>query len=110
METAGIESCAFDINDSGEAVGGYESDDGERACLWRDDALIDLTDLVAETGWILEEAHAINADGWIVGYGTNPAGEHYRGFLMEPVPEPASLLLIALGGVFVRRRLTRGRG
>ena len=58
------------------------------------------------SGWILADATAINDSGQIVGNGTNPAGQTHA-FLLTPIPEPASLALLALGGAIVllgRRR------
>ena len=37
----------------------------------------------ANSGWTLEDATAINASGWIVGFGVNAAGTT-DGFLLEP--------------------------
>jgi probable HAF family extracellular repeat protein len=51
--------------------------------------------------WTLEKAYCINNSGWIVGSMTNAAGDTHA-FLLTP--EPASLLLLALGGLILRRK------
>jgi hypothetical protein len=47
-------------------------------------------------GWSVTEATGINDSGQIVGYGINPLGQH-DSFLLTPVPEPASVLLVFSG-------------
>ena len=45
------------------------------------------------SGWILDRAVAVNDLGWIVGTGRHN-GEDTRAFLLVPVPEPTSLVLL----------------
>ena len=89
----------MDINNRGEIVGRYHPwPEPEHAFLWRDGALFDLNDFVSEeSGWLLTEATAINDSGYIVGYGLVD-GQYPRGFLLTPVPEPASLIVWSLLG------------
>jgi hypothetical protein len=51
-------------------------------------------------GWTLNYAFDINNNGWIVGQGTYQGNE--RAFLFV-VPEPATLILLSLGGLFLRK-------
>lgn len=67
--------------------------------------LINLNDLLPEnSGWLLEEAHDINAEGEIVGWGYKDGTP--SGFLLQVVPEPVSSLLALIGGgvMLLRRR------
>jgi probable HAF family extracellular repeat protein len=58
------------------------------------------------TGWTLAEASGISADGMtVVGWGYDPSG-NIEGWVAT-LPEPATLLLLALGGLVVLRRRDR---
>jgi probable HAF family extracellular repeat protein len=62
--------------------------------------------LAANPGWNLEAATGINDSGDIVGYGTNPNGQT-EAFELTPIPEPATLALLAAPGALMllaRRR------
>jgi probable HAF family extracellular repeat protein len=103
---------AFDINARGQVVGVLNFLLPFRAFLWEPSTpngnsgeLIDLNSLmdpVSGAGWVLEFASAINDIGQIVGYGTfdadGPGGAApvIRGFLLTPVPEPASAIQAAI--------------
>ena len=64
--------------------------------------LIDLCDGSAQ-GWSLTEATAINNVGQIVGMGWNPSGGR-EAYLLTPIPEPATLAVLLLGGLALLRR------
>jgi probable HAF family extracellular repeat protein len=54
------------------------------------------------TGWHLTEAIGVSGDGLtIVGNGTNPQG--FSEPWIATIPEPATMMLIGLGGIFIRK-------
>ena len=72
-------SEAFAINDSTEIAGSCDS----RAVVWRQGKITDLnTYLPPASGWILEQARAINNRGQIAGTGTFHGEKHL--FLLTP--------------------------
>lgn len=105
----GTRSMAYGINANGQVVGrSYLAGSTTwHAFLYSGGAMLDLNDLVAaDSGWRLSEARAINDLGQIIGTGTNPAGQRHA-FLLTPVPEPATLSLLAIGGLAVKWRPKR---
>jgi probable HAF family extracellular repeat protein len=102
-------SRAFGINNSGQVVGYSGAATGDRAFLWQDGVMTDLSTVsgVSGTGWSLIEAAAINDAGQIVGYGRNPQGVD-SAFILTPVPESEVYLMmgagVCLAGVIARRR------
>ena len=116
-------SLAYALNDAGIAVGSARDYDeagtllGNRAVAWGlDGVAIDLNTLLSPADaalWTLTEARGISDGGWITGIGTfDPDGAggdnaYNRLFLLDAshlVPEPASLALLALGGLLLARR------
>jgi uncharacterized membrane protein len=104
-------SVAVSINNKGQIVGqAWKVQDDYftnlRAVLFDPTGCgnnIDLNDSInPDIGWELGGAICINDNGWIVGFGTNPDG-YLRAFLLIPVPEPATILLLALGVEFLRK-------
>ena len=106
----GRASFAGGINNAGQVVGWADTASGDsHAFLYNGGTMIDLNTLIdPSTGWTLEGASAINDLGQIVGYGYNAAGD-YDPFLLTPTPEPATLSLLALGGLAILR-LRSGQG
>ena len=94
------------INDSGQVVGrsNIAGDSAIHAFLYDGtEGMLNLNDLIPTgTGWELAYAYNINSSGQIVGFG-EIGGENHA-FLMTPVPEPATLLLLGLGGMVLRKR------
>ncbi len=93
---------AFGINAPGQVVGWKDG----HAFLWEDDGAFDLNDLIPSgSGWVLDTACGINDLGQIVGWGYHDG--QTRGFLLTPIPEPATLGLVSLGalGLLMRRRV-----
>ncbi len=77
-------------------------DDGNfvewRAVLSSDGTLTDLNELIdPNLGWHLNWARDINSQGQIVGYGI--LNGESRAYLLNPVPEPASITLFACGAL-----------
>ncbi len=91
------------LNAHGDVVGGSIRDDLQRAVLWRGGDAIDLDAAVNDPEWQLFSAVGIDDAGRIAGNGFYQ-GE-LRGFVLTPVPEPATATsCLALSMLLVRRR------
>jgi probable HAF family extracellular repeat protein len=94
-------SGACSINDNSQIVGWADG----RACLFDSTGQgnnIDLNTLIdPSSGWTLKYAYSINNNVWIVGQGINPAGYEHAYLL---IPEPASALIMGLGGLLLTLR------
>jgi probable HAF family extracellular repeat protein len=106
-----FESTAMDVSADGSVIVGYgTSASGKEAFVW--DAAHGMRSLkgilVSEygldlTGWTLIDAWGVSADGkTIAGYGRDPAG-NIEGWVAT-TPEPATLSLLAVGGLMALRR------
>jgi probable HAF family extracellular repeat protein len=101
----GTSSVGQGINALGAVVGSSVVNGKDRAFIY-DTQMLDLNNLIPPgTGWVLDQANAINDLGWITG-----ESAAQRGFLLIPinqdpglrqpiVPEPSSLALAAAAAV-----------
>jgi probable HAF family extracellular repeat protein len=92
-------SFAWDINNHSVATGESTDASGQmRAFMWEDGVMTDLNDLLPpDSGWVLTTGMAISDTGWVVGQGTYH-GQIRRAFALL-IPEPTSLLALAVGGL-----------
>ncbi|PPD54005.1 MAG: hypothetical protein CTY10_08075 [Methylotenera sp.] len=96
-------SDAFAINNSGQIVGSSFSSivNSNYATLWENNQIIDLNSLLdADTvnaGWVLNEANDINDNGYIVGNAFNLNTRQTHAFLLSPIPEPETFLMLLVG-------------
>lgn len=108
-QLSGVNSArAYGINNTGLVVGTSFSGPGSRATLWEGSTAFDLTKRLSNgQEWDLWQAMDINNNGQIVGWGTYQG--RYVSYLLTPVPEADSLLMLALGlpVAWAARRLKR---
>ena len=103
----GASSRAYGINDLGQVVGSAYTGSKYLPCLYSGGAVKDLNSLIdPASGWTLSEAMSINDGGQIAGYGLNPSGQ-WEAFLLTPIPEPATLALLAAGAAAPAARRRR---
>jgi probable HAF family extracellular repeat protein len=109
MNLFGPSTWGRDINDAGVVVGQIRLGSGDfRAGVSEGDMMRDLNELIPwDSGWILGDAHAINDVGQVVGSGQIGGSGPNRAFLLTPIPEPATLSILALGGLTMVRRRVR---
>ena len=97
----GSGSEATSINDLGQVVGSSYTSSGAAVAFFYSGSgsIVDLNTLIrADSGWTLEWATGINDSGQIVGYGSGPTGQT-DAFLLTPIPEPSTLVLLVAGGL-----------
>ncbi|MFH2137665.1 MAG: hypothetical protein ABII88_04065 [Candidatus Omnitrophota bacterium] len=96
LDELGVLGEAYDINNSGQIVGRCHN----KAFFWEDGKIVYLNDFLDyDSGWWdLREAYAINNKGQIVGWGQYEYSTR-RAFLLNPIPEPSTILLF-LSGIF----------
>jgi len=77
------QSIAYDINDKGQVVGVLQTGATTHAFVWANGQIQDLNNLIpANSGWVLQEARAINNKGRIAGFGA--FNGQTRAFLLTP--------------------------
>jgi probable HAF family extracellular repeat protein len=100
-------SLGFGINDAGQVVGRMSDGSVDRAFLYSNGQMQDLNVLAADAldGWVLLSAQSINNSGQIVGVAQKD--DEFRSYLLTPVPEPATLTVVALAALLRRRKATK---
>ncbi|MDM7460046.1 MAG: PEP-CTERM sorting domain-containing protein [bacterium] len=99
----GSHSWAYGISADGSVVVGWAEDTSGNGRAFRWTASGGMEDLNVTyaallNGSILQEAFAISPDGrYIAGRGINAATGRFEGFLLDTVPEPASLFALGAG-------------
>lgn len=115
-----VASVAYAVNNRGEIVGNaLRKECREGVCLYGTlgppilfdptggGANIALSALIdPASGWRLQSAVGINDSGWIVGQGINRDGE-WHGYVLKPIPEPVTIVLLAIGALCFRKRIPR---
>jgi probable HAF family extracellular repeat protein len=91
----GVYHEATGVNSRGQVVGWNYMENGSTAVMWEGRTLIDLNEVTAVPlarpdgqqlfVWThLVSAAAVDENGWIVGFGHSPSGQH-RAFLLKPL-------------------------
>ncbi|MEY4562254.1 MAG: hypothetical protein RLZZ618_1531 [Pseudomonadota bacterium] len=106
-------SSAHAINGAGDIVGlSSDGQYGTLATLWRDGEAVDLNNFLdpqfSAAGWRLSGALDINDHGAIVGTAVNDTLGVYAGYVLTPIPEPETVVLMLAGlgllGAAARRK------
>jgi hypothetical protein len=97
-------SRAFGMNNPGVVVGSASRVGAQTAIIYQGGQLVDLNSLLdpSVTGWTLLGARGINDHGQIVG--TGRFNGEIQAFVLNPVPEPGTMLALSVGLLALRRR------
>lgn len=97
-------SRAFGINNAGVIVGSASRVGAQTAIIYANGQLVDLNTLLdpSVTGWTLLEARGINDNGQIVG--TGRINGEIQAFVLNPVPEPGTMIALGVGLLALRKR------
>ncbi|MCK4998099.1 MAG: DUF3466 family protein [Anaerohalosphaera sp.] len=97
----GNEGRANSINEFGQIVGAAGG-----AFLYQDGETIYLNDFLTDDSPFVNllSANGINDRGQIVGVGYLKGSYDSHAFLLTPIPEPATMLLLGVGAIAIRRR------
>ena len=104
----GSQSGGYGINDAGDVVGwAYPSGDpAQHAFLHDGTSMVDLNTLIdPSSGWLLSVARDIDNHDRIVGVGF--IGGYPHAFVLTPVPEPGTLVVIGTAALLIRARRSR---
>lgn len=89
-----VSSMAYGINNAGAVVGSCDTPSGSFAVLWQPNgSVIGLGELADHSGSV---AYAISSSGWIAGCSLDASGTPHP-VVWELVPEPASIVALAVG-------------
>ncbi len=98
-------STGYAINDNGHITGSAKIADGSwHAFIYSGGIMTDINTLIDPAGGLtLVSGLGINNAGQICGYGIDLQGNE-QAFLLTPVPEPTTLLLLGLSALMARRQ------
>jgi len=94
----------------GQIVGKAYSDDinADHAFLYDNGTMYDLNSYTTGlNGFVLGRASAINDNGWIIGLTEGTGSYSGHAWLLTPIPEPSSIVLLGVAAVSLVSRRSR---